>query len=98
LLLDGANKCHNDISGVLARKIVVLGVPVDLLLCDISLDILTMEEPVMVDGLSKRDWLLEDDSPRLDERNIVVHASAARNGFGKLPDDLAHILGRLDKV
>lgn len=95
---DRSDQSGEDISGLLTSVKVLLGSPVGFLFGDISLDLGSVEEPVLADNLCELDWLLEDGSPGLDGGDVGVHALAARDGFWEDPEDVADRLKTSDDL
>ena len=74
---------------------VLLGVPVGLHSCDISLDLLLVEKVVLGNRLTELGWVSEDLSPSIDGSNVLVHVLAGveslwdlQNGQTKLKSGL----------
>ena len=93
MLGNGSNEVSEDISSVGTGCKVLLCEIVGLLLVDLLLDLNTVEEPVLSDGLSKSLWLLEDSSPFLNAAHIFIETFAASDCVWEHPEDIADVLG-----
>ena len=93
MLGNGSNEVSEDISSVDTGRKVLLCEIVGLLLVDLLLDLNTVEEPVLSDGLSKSLWLLEDSSPFLNAAHIFIETFAASDCVWEHPEDIADVLG-----
>ena len=93
MLGNGSNEVSEDISSVDTGRKVLLCEIVGLLLVDLLLDLNTVEEPVLSDGLSKSLWLLEDCSPFLNAAHIFIETFAASDCVWEHPEDIADVLG-----
>ena len=84
------SECHSNIDTSLK---VIVGGPVRLLLPQVLLDGLTVEEPVLTEGLDKFNGLGKDRSPASDSTEIIIYVFA--RGPSRL--ELSHQPAQLPK-
>merc|ERR1719225_1012320 len=97
-VLNGTDSKSQSGGGVLASVEVATSGPVSLFLCDVFLNLASVQEPVLGNSLGKLGGLSENLSPGLDGSEIIVHTLAGGHGRANLVPCLAGVLDALEVV
>ena len=97
-VLNGTDSKSQSGGGVLASVEVATSGPVSLFLCDVSLNLASVQEPVLGNSLGKLGGVSENLSPGLDGSDIIVHTLAGGHGRANLVPCLAGVLEALEVV
>ena len=98
VLVDWSNKEDKCISCLLTSLEPLVVGPCFSVICDVLLDLDSVGEPVLGDGLCELNWVVEDIGPGLDSVDVIIHACACAEGVWEIPEDGSDVLESRDWV